>query len=229
MPFEAKPTGVYFGQLRRNSPTKHQTITLLRGDGGPISPEVSLGRIPSIDAQICEIEPGEHYELEVWMTPPWPEGRFSDRLEISTGVDEAPTASITVAGKVLPRLTAIPQRLNYFGERTSSTVRSLTFRWDGPPGKILSAKCTIPEATAIIRTHKGAQMVDVRLPPGSEPIPGRHSVLIKTDDAEVPTVSVPIAFRLTSNVLSLQPSATRTATAAQPPRNPRGKKGPIKR
>jgi hypothetical protein len=227
---EVKPRAVNFGQLRRGAPTQHKTITLLRGDAGPIAPEVSLGRLPGLDAQVCEIEPGEHYELEVWLTPPWPEGRIRDSLEILTGVDEVPTMSISVSGMARPRLAVVPSQLNFFGERRADTVRTLTFRWDGQPGRILDTECTIAEATAIIKEEKGKQIVDVSLPPGSEPIPGTHNVVIRTDDPDVPSVTVPIAFRPSDRVLSLRGGA-RPMTAADRAAKPgqRRKKGLIER
>ena len=101
MPLEMKPTRVRFGKIPPDSPTLYRTVTLKRGDGGPIAPEVEPARQPGLYAQICEIEPGEHYELEISIAPPFSGGRLKDVLYLKTGVEETPEMRLLVTGTVV--------------------------------------------------------------------------------------------------------------------------------
>lgn len=97
------PSVVNLGQIAPTSPTVNRSLTLMRGDAGPIAPELLSITTPGLDAQVCEIEPGEHYELEVSFEPPHPSGKIQGALHLSTGVDEAPSMDIFVRGYVKSR------------------------------------------------------------------------------------------------------------------------------
>lgn len=197
MPLELKPNRVDFGQVPRSSPTQNKAVTMLRGDGGPIAPEVLPGRQPGIHAQVCEIEPGEHYELEVSLGPPWPEGKLAEVLRLKTGVAEAPSMTVLVTGSITPRLTAVPNRVTFPADRAEESEQTVRLQWDGgKPAKILEVTTTLPEASVRVdEGKKGQQTLVVTLPAGSEPVTGRHTVTIKTDDPDVSTFSVPINFQ----------------------------------
>ena len=208
---EIKPSRVNFGSVARTSATQYKTVTLLRADGGPISPEVKRSKLAGLNAQICEIEPGDHYELEISVGPPWPQGAFKDVLYLSTGVDVSPEATILITGTVAQRLTAVPSRFVFPKELKEESERSVHLQWadDAEPAKILEATSTIPEANVRVEDRDGKQILVVTLPTGSGRIAGSHAVTIKTDDQEVPTFSVPITFR--------QQRATPRGAAGRPP------------
>ena len=100
---QVDPPGLNFGQIKPTSPTVNRSLTLMRGDAGPISPELLPFSNPGLEAQICEIEPGERYELEVSFGPPYPAGKIQEVLHLMTGVDEAPQMDIHVRGYVKDR------------------------------------------------------------------------------------------------------------------------------
>ena len=100
MPMTLEPNAVNFGRIKADSPTQYKVINIHAADGGLISPEVSGGREPGVNAQICEVMAGAHYELEVSLGPPWPKGKFRDVLRLKTGVDEAQNMSVIVSGYV---------------------------------------------------------------------------------------------------------------------------------
>ena len=196
MPLQMSPNRINFGSLSRNSATKYQVITLTRGDGGPIAPKVSSPLQPGINAQVCEIEPGEHYELEVSVGPPWPKDNFRGMLGLKTGVEEAPEISISVIGSVIPRLTAAPKRIVFPMKRTKELEEVVNLRWgDGEPANILEATTTVPGASVRIEGSRQAQRLVMTVPAGSERYPGAQSVTIKTDDPDLPTFSIPVGFQ----------------------------------
>ena len=104
---------------------------------------------------------------------------------------------LLITGTVAQRLTAVPNRLVFPGQRDEESEGSVRLQWsdDGKPAQILEVKSSIPEANARVEERDGKQMLVVTLPPGSENIRGSQTVTIKTDDQEVPSFSVPIMFR----------------------------------
>lgn len=196
MPMQMSPNRVNFGNISRSEPTKNQVVTLTRGDGGPISPKVSRTRQRGLNAQVCEIEPGEHYELEISIGPPWPDGLFRDALTIKTGVEVAREMTLSVSGRVIPRLTAIPKRITFAMKRAEESEQVVNLQWsDGKPASILEATTTVPEGSVRIEGSKRAQRLVMTMPPGSRRYPGVQSVTLTTDDPDLPTFSIPVGFQ----------------------------------
>lgn len=110
MAAEGQPSrGVSFDKVPRDAGPQTKTVLLTRGDGGPLRPRVrkittdeeSLTPPANVTAELRELEPGERYELDVTVTPPWPEGKEWARakVELETGVAEQPTAEVSVLVK----------------------------------------------------------------------------------------------------------------------------------
>lgn len=97
-----EPAEANFARIRPTQATLTRTLTIRRGDAGPITPQLQPIRDPGLHAQLCEIEPGEHYELEVSLSPPWKQGRIRQLLRFETGVEEEPVMDIWVKGHVTP-------------------------------------------------------------------------------------------------------------------------------
>ncbi|UCE60351.1 MAG: hypothetical protein JSU63_01110 [Phycisphaerales bacterium] len=90
-----------FGTIPAGVATQYRTVTIMRGDGGPIAPEIVLPEdSPGLDAHICEIESGEYYELVISVGPPWQARRLRELLYLKTGVEEVPEVRIFVTGTV---------------------------------------------------------------------------------------------------------------------------------
>jgi len=85
----------FTNKITTDSPTQYQTITITRGHAGPLAPElVPFEEDSWLDAQLCEIEEGEHYELVVSAGPPWQPGRKRKTIYVQTGVEEYPEMRI---------------------------------------------------------------------------------------------------------------------------------------
>ena len=216
-PMQVAPANVTFGNVKRDSAPLYRFVKISRGDGGPISPQIIPGTLPGLGAQLCEIVPGEEYELEVWMGPPWPTGKFRDALRLTTGVDEAPEVGISISGEMLARLSTVPDRLTFPTERTEETVRSARLQWDDDkPGNILEVSSTIPDAQVKVEQAQNAQMLVVTLPASSEKLAGSHAVTIKTDDPGAPQLSIPITLR----AKAVQQQQAAVPTVARPAAGP---------
>jgi hypothetical protein len=197
VPFTTEPSRVSFGRIKRDQKTHYQTVTLVRGDAGPIKPEIVPFKYLGLEAQMCEIEPGELYELEISVGPPYPNGRFRHILNLRTGVEEAPEATLMVYGTMLERLAATPSRLLFPSEFPEAVTKSLKLRWtSGPEGRILSATCNISQAdVSLEKDRRGDTVVNVTIPEGTKPITGTRELVIQTDDPELIRLKIPIRFQ----------------------------------
>jgi hypothetical protein len=220
VPLTTEPARVSFGRVKRDQKTHYQTVTLVRGDSGPIKPEVAPFKYSGLEAQICEIEPGELYELEVSVGPPYPNGRFRHMLKLQTGVEQAPEISLMVYGTMLERLAATPGRLLFPGEFTETVTRSARLKWSsGPEGRILSATCNIPEADVKLeKDSRGDTVVKVTIPEGTRPITGTRELVIQTDDPELIRLKVPMRFQKTSTKRLITQSPRGNVAKDQPVR-----------
>lgn len=150
----------------------------------------------NVQAEVREIEPGEKYELTVTLLPPFGPKRVSVQLKLQTGVVEAPELTLPIYAIVAPRVTALPRYLSVPSERQKPWERTIELIWDEPgTHKILSASVDEPGVSVRVREKDDQQMVVVMVPPNLTFSAGSHALIIKTDDAEMPEVRVPISVR----------------------------------
>ncbi|UCG32665.1 MAG: hypothetical protein JSU68_13490 [Phycisphaerales bacterium] len=200
VPFKTVPRTVNFGQLKRSAEAQTKTVVLTRGDGGPLSPEVQPSRRPNVKTNLREIEQGDKYELDVTIEPPWPNTlRFRDLININTGVPEAPRGSVTVHAQIVPRLEAQPKQFSLPGAFPQGLQRTANLIWDdGNPGKIIDATVNDPELSVEVVEQGGRQRLVLSVPEGYQQKPGRRQVTVRTEDADAPTLQVPVSFTRSS-------------------------------
>ncbi len=224
----SEPRWVSFGRFERDSPPLHQTITLSRGDGGPISPELLPTSLHGLEAKISEVKPGETYELKVSMLPPWPNGKFSEALTIKTGLEQSKSITVHVNGLAKPRLTSSPRRLSLPLGGKQESRRQVYLRWDkDKPAKILSVTCSIPELKVETNEGEKGQTITITVPAEFKRPRGSHKLTIRTDDKEVPTYTVRIIYTGDSRSASARRGPLGTTPQASQRRN-RGPRKPVK-
>jgi hypothetical protein len=207
---------INFGAVKRSFPEQKQTVTFLRGDGGPIEPRITSTGHQQIAAEVKEIEPGEKYEVELTVSPPWPNGMLRGAMIVETGVGEVPNQTIHVLANVTPRLAANPARFNVRvgGEEKSEQIATLT--WDGDPGELLEATVNDSALHVELRETDGRQIVALEIPEGfGKELPGPVNVTVKTDDPVVPTLQIPVTI-INAPGPSRPPTTGFGATAAKP-------------
>ena len=194
-PLRVTPRRLDFGRVHHYGPTPTVTASIVRGDGGPIAPEVLATAYPGIVARLKEVEPGERYELEVSISRRLPEGNFKHLLRIGTGVAEVPEVRIPLAGNVVPLLDVRPRIFTFPPKRAVESTKTVELRWDRlEPGKVLTAETTFPDASIRVEKGKHGQRITLTLPAGPR-VGGRiPDVTITTDDPEIPTLAIPIRF-----------------------------------
>ena len=176
-PLPGEHGSFHFPQFSRRSTRETMTIRLLRGDGGPIHPELREIGFPrsegsgrpwriepsqSLSAEVREVDPGERYELTVTARPPWPPWRSTMfQVVVATGVPEQPESKLNLWLYVEPRLRTEPTTLPESDK--GSTVRAvarLVWSDDRPPGRVLAVEPDDSELLVeILETPQGQVLV----------------------------------------------------------------------
>ena len=188
------PVRLTFNQITPDSGPQHQAVKITRGDGGPINPEVVPLENENIKTSLREIQAGEQYELDVELVPPWPHQVLNANLVLKTGIPEAPQDTIRVYARVMPRLTVEGYRFRIPANMTSDTDLRLRLKWaGGSPGKVLEVDSSDPQLPAHVEEDRGQQFVVLHVPADYKMPEGqRATVTLKTDDAQAPTLKIPV-------------------------------------
>jgi hypothetical protein len=233
------PRTLNFGTIERDAEVQRKTAKLMRGDGGPLKLELMPIANDNVTASLREIEPGEQYELDVEMRPPWPRGTVRTKVDLKTGVPEAPDYLINVYARMAPRLRANPARFMIPADLDSERDFMVQLVWSGgDPGKILDVTCSDPEMTARYEEQNDGQFVVLHVPAGHTlKRKTRPYVTVKTSDPEAKTsriqvypISARSAARRQAGTLRPRPviqgrPRTITTTAPAHSARPAGKPG----
>jgi len=194
VPSQIKPSTIRFGQLSRDAGPQQMTVTITRGDGGPLALEVLPPSDPNLRASLREIEPGECYELDIEVTPGWSKGLWRTNLMLKTGIAEVPQEKIAVYAYLVPRLRAMPGRFTI--PRNLPAERELRARllWsNNRPSQILEVTSSDANTPVRIEERNRQQYVVLSVPAGYQaPVRPRPVVTLKTDDPEVPTLQIQV-------------------------------------
>ena len=196
-----------FGRIGRDSGSITKTVTLERGDGGPIAPEVLPIGMPGLTAAIREVNAGEKYELDVTLSPPWPNERIRTTFNIKTGVDKSPTEQIRVSAEVDPRVRTQPPSFTLPREFPAASDYTVDIAWDKEgPQKILSAEINDPNITVQVEEADNKQRLALHVPAGYEQRKRQALVVtVLTDDTDMPKFTVPVRFQRPSRARGAKP------------------------
>lgn len=215
---EVQPARLAFGQIKRDSEAVTKTVVIARGDGGPLNLEVMGTGKKNVTTELREIEPHERYELDVTVSPPWPNGMLRGTVSLKTGVAKAQRETITYYASVVPRLKASPPRFMLTPNDSKEQRLRVHLAWSGEPAKILGIETTAPDAEVTLEERDGRQTVVLRVPPNYQPASNRRSykVLLRTDDKEVAVLDIPVYVRRTA---AAKPGVPRAASGQKAPTN----------
>ena len=187
------PKVISFGRISRKDNPPPKTATITRGDGGPLKLKLKTLKTPGFKVELREIEAGEKYELEVQIVPPFDSKRTRVNLEFDTGIPESPTVTLRAYASIPARVSAIPKRFMVPGNRKDVWKASTKLVWDDVVSyKILEASVNDPKLTVRVVEKSGTQRVELEVPKDYDPGATARAVTIKTDDAQMPTIRVPI-------------------------------------
>jgi len=193
-PFKLEPARLTFGQITPDSAEQSKTVRILRGDGGPIAPELMPINNENVKAELREVKAGEEYELKVDLLPPWPARALTANLTLKTGISEAPEDTINVYARVMPRLSADRSQFRIPSDVTSDTDLKTRINWaGGKAGKALGATVNDSKLSVRLEATNNQQYVVLHIPAGYEAAPGQPThVTVSTDDPQSPTLNIPV-------------------------------------
>ena len=102
VPFKASPRYANFREVFDETTPLPLTVTIKRGDGGPLDLEIVNANNPGIVADLKEIKAGEEYELLIGLDPPQKPGRLRAWVKIKTGIEQVPSTTIPVYATIPP-------------------------------------------------------------------------------------------------------------------------------
>lgn len=190
---KVEPQTLNFGKIDRDAKELTQTFTILQGDGGPLKPRIVTTGREGVTAELRELEPGKRYDVDVTLTPPWPNGVLRGNLTIETGVEQSPRETINYFASVVPRLTTQPNRFTIPANLKRDMDLKVRLQWAGEAGKVVDASSSAPNTTVELTEEDGGSAIVLHVPKDFAP-PRRsgYAVTIKTDDPEVGVHRIPI-------------------------------------
>jgi hypothetical protein len=172
---EVEPRSIDFGDLAIAGPNAVRSLDLRVS--GPLDPPLILtpdpAPTPPFQAVLQEVEPRQHWRLQVTWTPPVGVGLATATYRLATNHPRLPQLVIELSGFVRPPVQVIPPQLLVGRPLDRPVTRRLTIRFDEPGGRLLRASTT--EAGVILTpsgeaTDAGIQVL-VTIPPHYQPSP----------------------------------------------------------
>ncbi len=197
-PFDVKPQGVSFGRLtpaEAQAASAVEKVTLFNN----MEQDASIVNVRSNNAffrpELRVIEPGRQFELTVAITSPLPWGGTSGKIQMATGIDEAPTFSVPVRAYVMFDLDLNPAQLTIRGTQPERTTKEFVLRNNTTnPIAVSELKVSNPALQVNLQeTTPGTRFkITLDLPPNYAPPPGGDKITFKTDCPSATDVTIPI-------------------------------------
>lgn len=209
------------GPLARTAGPTTGSMRIERGDDGPLNPRITALQPPEaagLEAVLKEIEPGEIYDLEVTISPPWPVEGYSGRVVLATGIEQQPEQTIGIRADFEPRLRAEPASIMVAPDtRQSKHTIKLLWSTDNPPGRILEATTDVPGGSFTLNPEEEPPTLSVVLPGlALSESTLNYRVLVETDDPAMPRLRIPIQVRVNKPDASPQEGTDRLRSDLPP-------------
>lgn len=162
---------------------------------GELELEMATRKKDRFDVELVETRPGKSFDLVVHVAPPFKIGYERAVVTLKTNLPEHRTLSVRLNLHIPDRLDVIPNQLLVDDRAGKALTRQLTLTNYGErPVEVLEATIDDPSARTVLATRETGKIytVGVSFPPGFRLPAGGRTLTLRTDDAEKPTVEVPI-------------------------------------
>ncbi|HUU84160.1 MAG TPA: DUF1573 domain-containing protein [Phycisphaerae bacterium] len=197
-PVDMQPARIDFGQVKANT-KETQVATLTNNMARPLEltmPERT--REGPFSVELVEQEPGKVYEIKVQAKPPYQPKLNRAKFEVKTNLSEQPQVSITVSAILRPRLDVNPEQLTVKKAEPRERTQYLRFANNGQtPVKVLSAQADDENLRLLVKEQEEGKQYQilVTIPADYMPPQEGRTITIKTDDPEMPEMTVPVVGR----------------------------------
>ncbi len=193
---EVTPRTVAFGRITpddaANNPERKVTIQ------NNLEGEMKLGDVvssnPSFSATLSPVEAGKKYEMKVTLVPPVKTGNMTGKLTMSTGVADMPTLEVSVYAFVVAPIEVSPARVTLTPGRTEPQTVHMYVRSNvNKPFQVSELKAPNDTIKLELTDVKDSMTYRLKVDVPANFRPSQSDMItFATDDANVPTVSIPI-------------------------------------
>ena len=193
---EATPNIAQFGRVQSDT-VRTKTIKIKNNTNKKMKLTLSPQMVESktFNAELNEVTPGILYELKVTAQPPYQPKLNRHLVKIDTNLDEQKSIDIICMANYPPRVEFMPDSI-VVRPVSRDVIRKVRVRNNGEQAvNVLSAKAddeAIKVETRPIQAGKQYELT-ITIPAEYEPATASNpTILVKTDDAEMPELRLPI-------------------------------------
>lgn len=231
-PIQTTPTSASFGRLTAESmksATLERKLTIVNNTEDKANLTNVKSSSASFKGTVRELEAGKKFELTVAVVPPLSSGVVSGNIEIDTGVKDMPKLQIPVNAYVTADVEVTPNQLTLPTNRPAAMQRQFFVRNNSSTSmKVSDLKSTNDKLkVSILETQPVgmAYRISLDVPADYQIPPGGDKITFKTDNANMPSIVIPIVAAPAPPNISAQFKPALTPSAA-PGAAPAGKPTP---
>ncbi len=222
IPYTLDPPDANFGNIPRDAGPVTRTLKLTRADAPPLKPSLREPRGSNVTSVLRELVPGDVYEIDVTISPPWPSERLTGSVTVDTGFEKSPAQTVRVFAHLEPRLKAEPARFLVPHVVEEDLELKARLVWSGPPARVTKVTSTEARLQPELREEDGAQFVVLRIPAGYERGPQTTTaVTAYTDDEVAKHLRIPISTKPRMGVAAEQGTPASTPASSRPTQSER--------
>lgn len=196
-PIQVTPQAAAFGRITSQDAGAKllRKLTIVNNLESPVKLGEPTSNNPKIKGEITTLEEGKKFELTVTLVPPLDSGNTSGRLTIPTGVSDVPSLEVQAYAFVTAAVDVTPNTMILPPTRTAAITRQFYIRSNvNKAVKITDLQSTNPEIKLELTDVKDAMTfrLKVDVPASYTPTPGGDKITFKTDNPDVPQITIPI-------------------------------------
>lgn len=198
-PVQLAPPSASFGRLTTaqvQDGSQTRKVTISNNTDKPAKLSIKESSNPAFKAEIVEVETGKKFDLNVTAQGALTSGMVSAMLTVETGLEEVPSVTVPVSAYITAEVEVAPNRLSLPMNRTAPLQRHLYINNNNAnkPLKISDVATSNPALKHTLTEVKPGTSFRITLdiPADYKIASTGDTVTFKTDNATVPTVTVPI-------------------------------------
>ncbi len=195
------PSSVQFGKLYGDQ-TQERLVKITGNGDAPLQLEITDKPEGNFEITLTPTTPGKAFDLKVVAKPPFEPGAFRKHVTLKTNMDAQKEVKLDLNGNVPERIELNPAILVIgspgSGKATTGDnplTRVVRFtNYGAGPVKILEAKCSDANVPVEVTEEAAGKVYSVNVKfPAQYAVPdGGATLTLKTDDAQKPTIEIPV-------------------------------------
>lgn len=214
-PVEVAPETCSFGRVAQQTPMERK-LTILNNTDEPFEISRVESDNPCFRAEVRELEKGKKYEMTVVTVPPLRIGSTVGTISFATGLRDTPKGTVSVNAYVPSPVQVTPTQHTLPATPLNTPLqRFVSIRNNTPtPLKISGLATSNPQLRATLEEQIPGQSfrVVIDIPAGFQLQRNGETISMKTDNATMPEIVVPLA-----PLAGPPPGSLRTGSNVPPP------------